>query len=82
MKDVMNEIAILLGVEPLEEFTIKVSEYGKALGCKVDEETIYRIDSEFVKMGYDDGWSKWYGTDKNIFYRLCIGIYEIVKINH
>ena len=80
MKNIMNEIAILLGVEPLEEFTINVSKYGTILGYQVNKETIYRIDSELVKIGYDVGWSKWYGVDKEIFYGLCIGIYEVVKI--
>ena len=77
---IMESVAILLGVELLEEFTIKASDYGKILGCNVDEEIVYRFDSELVRKGYNDGWSEWYGRNQDIFYKLCIGLYETVKI--
>ena len=79
MNSIMNEVAKLLGVEPLEQFTIKVTEYGEILGCTVDDSIIYRIDSELVHKGYNDGWSEWYGGNQDIFYKLCIGLYEVVN---
>lgn len=81
MNGIMNEVALLLGVKPLEEFNIKESDSGKLLGYKANENTIYRIDLELVRKGYDDGWSEWYGGNQDIFYKLCIGLYEAVKIN-
>ena len=75
----IKEIANMLGVELLEEFKITPTEYGKSLGCKIND-NIYRFDSEFMHKGYDDGWSEWYGWNQEEFYKLCIGLYEIKKI--
>ena len=77
---IMKEIAKLLGVELLEEFTLKVSEHGKSIGCEINEEITYRIDLELVHKGYNDGYSEWYGWNEKVFYKLCIGLYEVVKI--
>ena len=76
----IEKIANLLGVEQYEEFTIRPTEYGKILGHKCDENLVYRFDTELVHKGYNDGWSKWYGNGSKTFYYLCLGIYEIVKI--
>ena len=77
---IMEDIANLLGVKLLEEFKVRASDYGKMLGCKSNEELVYRFDSDLVRKGYDDGWSEWYGWNQDIFYKLCIGLYEIVKL--
>lgn len=79
VQSVIEGVANLLGVKLLEEFTVKVSDYGKVSGCNVNEEIIYRFDSELVRKGYNDGWSEWYGRNQDIFYKLCIGLYETVE---
>ena len=78
----IEQVANMLGVKLLEEFTIRPTKLGKLLGCKEINRT-FRFDSELVYEGHDDGWSKWYGCgcDK-ILYELLLGEYEIVKEAH
>ena len=79
-KKYIEQVANMLGLELLEEFKIKPTEYGKLLGHKEDER-VFRFDSELVYKGYDDGWSEWYGfkCDK-VLYHLILGIYKVVRL--
>lgn len=76
----IEQIASMLGVKLHEEFTLKTTERGRIIGCHLNEEMIYRFDTELVHKGYNDGYSEWYGFNSKEFYYLCLGLYEIVKI--
>ena len=69
----LEKIANVLGVDLYEEFTVKATSLGSALGHIPNEEIIYRFDSELMHKGYNDGWSEWYGWNERILYYLCIG---------
>lgn len=78
-KTFIEKIANMLGVEINEEFRIRPTDYGKVLGCK-EVNKVFRLDTELVYKGYDDGWSEWYGFDcANVLYGLILGKYEVVK---
>lgn len=80
-KKYIEQVANMLGVELYEEFKIRPTEYGKALGYIVLEDNrIFRFDSELVCKGYRDNWSEWCGNGcYRILYYLILGLYEVVK---
>ena len=78
-KSYIEQVANMLGVELLEEFQIKPTELGKALGHKEDFRT-FRFDTELVYEGYPDTWSNWYGDGGKVLYKLILKLYEVVKL--
>lgn len=75
----IKKIAEMFGVKLYEEFTIRPTSHGRALGCKTNESLVYRFDTELVHKGYDDGWSEWYGNHSKELYYLILELYEIVQ---
>lgn len=76
----IEQVANMLGTTLYEEFNVKPTEMGRALGYKARENTIYRFDSDIVHKGVNDGWSEWYGGDEKVLHLLLLNLFEIVKI--